>query len=225
MMNQPIWTYLPFGIVLLLIAVMPLAFPRFWSGNKNKAIICITIALPVFIFTLVHFPDRLMQSIEEYICFILMLSAFSLSPGESWWRETLRPPRNLTIFLFIGAVVSNLIGTTGASMLLIRPLLQTISERRHIFHIPVFFIFVVSNIGEVLPLLAIRRCFWATFAGSPSPGPSACCRTGSLLSACCSPPSTFGTGTITGKRQKKISRGIPGSAYNYRSMGRSTSFS
>ncbi len=168
MMNLPTWTYLPFGIVLLLIAVMPMAFPRFWSENRNKAIVCMIIALPVFLFNLVHFPDKLLQSIEEYICFILMLSAlFIISGGILVEGDLKASPGTLTIFLLIGAVISNFIGTTGASMLLIRPLLQTISERRHIFHIPVFFIFVVSNIGGSLTPLGDPPLFLGYIRGVP----------------------------------------------------------
>ncbi|MEN6486477.1 MAG: sodium:proton antiporter [Syntrophobacteraceae bacterium] len=168
MLNQPIWTYFPFGIVLLMIAVMPLAFPRFWSENRNKAIVCMIIALPVFLFNLVHFPDKLLASIEEYICFILMLSAlFIISGGILVEGDLKASPGTLTIFLLIGAVISNLIGTTGASMLLIRPLLQTISERKHIFHIPVFFIFVVSNIGGSLTPLGDPPLFLGYIRGVP----------------------------------------------------------
>ncbi len=167
-MNQPIWTYLPFGIVLLLIAVMPITFPRFWSENRNKAIVCLIIALPVFMFNLTHFPDQLLQSIEEYICFILMLSAlFIISGGILVVGDLKASPGTLTIFLLIGAVISNFIGTTGASMLLIRPLLQTISERKHILHIPVFFIFVVSNIGGSLTPLGDPPLFLGYIRGVP----------------------------------------------------------
>ncbi len=168
MLNQPIWTYIPFGAILLLIAVMPIAFPRFWSENRNKAIVCVIIALPVFIFNFIHFPDRLLQSIEEYICFILMLSAlFIISGGILVEGDLKASPGTLTIFLLIGAVISNLIGTTGASMLLIRPLLQTISERRQILHIPVFFIFVVSNIGGSLTPLGDPPLFLGYIRGVP----------------------------------------------------------
>lgn len=168
MMNQPTWTYLPFGIVLLLIAVMPISFPRFWCENRNKAIVCTIIALPVFIFNFIYFPERLLQSMEEYICFILMLSAlFIISGGILVEGDLKASPGTLTIFLLIGAVISNLIGTTGASMLLIRPLLQTISERKHILHIPVFFIFVVSNIGGSLTPLGDPPLFLGYIRGVP----------------------------------------------------------
>ncbi len=168
MMNQPTWTYLPFGIVLLLIAVMPISFPRFWCENRNKAIVCTIIALPVFVFNFIYFPERLLQSMEEYICFILMLSAlFIISGGILVEGDLKASPGTLTIFLLIGAVISNLIGTTGASMLLIRPLLQTISERKHILHIPVFFIFVVSNIGGSLTPLGDPPLFLGYIRGVP----------------------------------------------------------
>src|SRR4030066_324406 len=76
-------------------------------------------------------------------------------------------PEVYTMFLLVGAVLANFIGTTGASMLLIRPLLQTNSERRHTLHIPIFFIFLVSNIGGCLPPLGDPPLFMGLIKGVP----------------------------------------------------------
>jgi len=71
------------------------------------------------------------------------------------------------MFLFVGAVLANFIGTTGASMLLIRPMLQTNSERKHTLHVPIFFIFLVSNIGGLLTPLGDPPLFMGFIKGVP----------------------------------------------------------
>ena len=87
-------------------------------------------------------------------------------------------PATNTAFLGVGAVIASFIGTTGASMLLIRALLQTNRERRHVRHTVIFFIFLVSNIGGMLTRSVTRRCFSATSRACRSRGRSACGRRG-----------------------------------------------
>ncbi len=167
-MDIPIWICLPFVLMLLLIAIMPLAFPHFWEKNLNKAIISLIVSIPALIFNLIYFPNELLLTIEEYISFILMLSSlFVISGGILVSGDLRATPSTTTAFLIIGAVISNVIGTTGASMLLIRPLLQTISERKHVFHIPIFFIFIVSNIGGCLTPLGDPPLFLGYIRGIP----------------------------------------------------------
>lgn len=145
-MDAPVWIYLPFPLMLLLIAILPLVFPHFWENNRNKAIVSAIVSIPVFTFMLGASPGALLASMEEYLSFILLLASLFIISGGILVKGDLRAtPMANTAFLAVGAVIANLIGTTGASMVLIRPFLQTISERKHICHIPVFFIFVVSN--------------------------------------------------------------------------------
>lgn len=149
--TPPLLICLPFVVILLLIAVMPLAFPHFWEKNRNKAILAAIVSIPVFIYLVLRAPQELLRTFEEYLSFILLLaSLFIISGGILVKGDLKATPVVNTIFLLIGAVAANLVGTTGASMLLIRPLLKTICERKHIIHIPVFFIFIVSNIGGSL---------------------------------------------------------------------------
>jgi Na+/H+ antiporter NhaD/arsenite permease-like protein len=163
-----IWICLPFAVMLLLIAMLPLVFTRFWEKNHNKAMISFAVSLPVLIFAFIESPQDLLTALEEYASFISMLAALFIISGGILIKGDLRAtPLVNTVFLMIGAVIANIIGTTGASMLLIRPLLQTISERKKVFHIPLFFIFIVSNIGGCLTPLGDPPLFLGYLRGIP----------------------------------------------------------
>lgn len=159
---------LPFVILLLLIAIMPLRYPGFWGRNRNKAIVATLISLPVLVFLISKFPFELIRTLQDYISFILLLASLFVISGGILVNGDLRAtPAINTMFLFLGAIISNFIGTTGASMLLIRPLLKTISERKFTRHIPVFFIFIVSNIGGSLTPLGDPPLFLGYLRGVP----------------------------------------------------------
>ncbi|HWT83552.1 MAG TPA: sodium:proton antiporter, partial [Candidatus Methylomirabilis sp.] len=164
----PLYMCVPFVLFLLLIAILPLAFPRFWEKNRNKAIISALVSLPVLPFLLTRLPAELGRTAEDYVSFILLLaSLFIISGGILLTGDLRATPAVNTGFLLLGAVICNLIGTTGASMLLIRPLLKTNSERKHTSHIPVFFIFVVANIGGSLTPLGDPPLFLGFLRGVP----------------------------------------------------------
>lgn len=164
----PLYICAPFVILLLMIAIMPLTFHHFWEKNSNKAIVAGIISIPVLIFLIANSPEKLLHSAEEYISFILLLaSLFIISGGILIKGDLKATPLVNTGFLLVGAILANLIGTTGASMILIRPLLDTINERKHIFHIPIFFIFVVSNIGGSLTPLGDPPLFLGYLRGVP----------------------------------------------------------
>ncbi len=163
-----LYSGIPFVVLLLLIAIMPLAFPRFWEKNRNKAIITGIVSLPIFIFLLANYQFELVQNIKDYLSFIILLgSLFIISGGIAMTGDLRATPRINTTFLAIGAVLANFIGTTGASMLLIRPMLKTNSERNFTAHIPVFFIFLVSNIGGCLTPLGDPPLFLGYLRGIP----------------------------------------------------------
>lgn len=167
-MNIPVWICVPFALLLFLIAVLPLALPHFWENNRNKAIVSFVVSFPVLVFTLIEAPHSLLHTMEEYVSFILLLaSLFVISGGIQLQGDLRATPEVNSAFLLIGAVISNLVGTTGASMLLIRPLLSTISERKNTFHIPVFFIFIVSNIGGSLTPMGDPPLFLGYLRGVP----------------------------------------------------------
>lgn len=164
----PLIICLPFVLLLLLIAVMPLICPAFWERNRNKALLTAVIALPVLLFMIISLPDNLWSTFKEYISFILVLATLYIISGGILLTGNLQAtPMVNTGFLFSGAILANLIGTTGASVLLIRPLLHTIRERKHVQHIPVFFIFIVSNIGGCLTPLGDPPLLLGYFRGVP----------------------------------------------------------
>lgn len=142
---------------------------KFWESNNNKLILALLWSLPVIIllFGLGEWP-KLLDSMQDYFSFISLLFALFVVSGGIYLEGDLKatPLINVT-FLGIGAILANLIGTTGASMLLIRPVLKTNSERRHTTHIPVFFIFLVSNIGGALLPIGDPPLFLGYLKGVP----------------------------------------------------------
>ncbi len=165
----PLWTVSFFALMLLSIAVMPLLAEQWWERNRNKAIVSTVLAIPVLIiFGMSHNYKPIMHELDEYFSFIVLLgSLFVVSGGIFLSGDIRATPRITTSFLAIGAVIANVIGTTGASMLLIRPLLRTCSERERIYHIPIFFIFVVSNIGGCLLPIGDPPLFMGYLRGVP----------------------------------------------------------
>jgi Na+/H+ antiporter NhaD/arsenite permease-like protein len=110
----------------------------------------------------------LLHSAYEYLSFVALLVALFTVAGGIILRGDIVPhPRNNTLLLALGAVLANLIGTTGASMLLIRPLLKSNRLRRHTFHLPLFFIFLVSNAGGLLTPMGDPPLFLGYLQGVP----------------------------------------------------------
>ncbi len=150
----PLWSIVPFAGLLLCIAVLPLVREHWWEHNKNKAIVATAFGLPPFVYFLYADYHVLIHTGLEYGQFIvLILSLFVVSGGIFISGDIRATPKVNTLFLIVGAVLANLVGTTGAAMLLIRPMLRTNSQRKNTRHIPVFFIFLVANIGgSLLPI-------------------------------------------------------------------------
>ncbi|MBE0711272.1 MAG: sodium:proton antiporter [Candidatus Aminicenantes bacterium] len=163
-----LWAVVPFAGLLLSIALLPLRAPHFWENHKNKALVAFLWSLPIAIYFLFQAPHELILSMKDYASFLLLLTAlFIISGGIVLKGDLKATPEVNTLFLLIGAVLANFIGTTGASMLLIRPLLQTNSERRRTLHVPIFFIFLVSNIGGLLTPLGDPPLFMGFIKGVP----------------------------------------------------------
>jgi Na+/H+ antiporter NhaD/arsenite permease-like protein len=166
--TPPLYTGIPFAALLLAIAILPLAAHKFWDRNRNKAIITAVIALPALIYLLGDFRPELIHNVKDYVSFIILLgSLFIISGGILLTGDLRATPRTNTLFLLVGGIIANVIGTTGASMLLIRPLLRTNCERKVTGHIPVFFIFVVSNIGGCLTPIGDPPLFLGYLRGVP----------------------------------------------------------
>ncbi len=167
----PTWTVLPFAIYLLLIAVLPLVASHFWEKNRNKLILAIVAGLPVAIYLLAAQPHGgawLLHSAKEYVAFIVLLASLYVIAGGIHVRGSLSgTPVVNTGVLAIGALFASFIGTTGASMLLIRPLLRANEKRVRRAHIVVFFIFIVANAGGMLTPLGDPPLFLGFLRGVP----------------------------------------------------------
>lgn len=162
-----VWV-VPFACLLLGIAILPLAAPHFWESNLRKLGVSILLGLPVFFLYVVHAPHALVETARDYVSFMILLgSLFVISGGVQMDGDLEATPWVNSAFLAGGALFASLIGTTGASMLLIRPLLQTNSERRHVVHTVVFFIFLVSNVGGSLTPLGDPPLFLGYLQGVP----------------------------------------------------------
>src|SRR5574337_1331068 len=158
----------PFALMLLSIAVLPLLAPRWWESNLNKGIMCTVLGLPVSFYIFRLDSARLVETGIEYAAFIALLAALFIISGGIHLRGSLPgTPFTNTVVLATGAIFSNFIGTTGASMLLIRPVLRANERRRHQVHIVVFFIFIVSNVGGLLSPLGDPPLFLGFLRGVP----------------------------------------------------------
>jgi Na+/H+ antiporter NhaD/arsenite permease-like protein len=158
----------PFVLLLASIALLPLVAPRWWHSNRNKMLVSLALGAPVAVWFLAQFPAALAHTLLEYAAFIALLSALFLIAGGIYIRGSFtgKPLTNLGFYV-VGAVLANLIGTTGASMLLIRPLLRANHRRRHKAHIVVFFIFIVSNCAGLLTPLGDPPLYLGFLKGVP----------------------------------------------------------
>src|ERR1051325_7833551 len=164
----PLWSIAPFIAMLLSIAIVPLVFPDWWDNNRNKTLLSVILSLPVLAVILQCNPSLLKHSILDYFSFVSLLGAlFVISGGIHISGEFAGTPLVNTIFLGLGAVLANVIGTTGASMLLVRPYIRANNVRKHKAHLIIFFIFVVSNTGGLLTPLGDPPLFLGFLRGVP----------------------------------------------------------
>ena len=164
----PVYTAIPFVVMLLAIALCPLAVPEWWEPNRHKLIVSAVLGAPILAFYLARTPVALVGTAEEFVSFIVLIGGLYVISGGVLLRGDLQAtPLTNTAFLALGALLASLIGTTGASMLLIRALLQTNRERRHVTHTVVFFIFLVSNIGGMLTPIGDPPLFLGYLQGVP----------------------------------------------------------
>lgn len=161
----------PFALLLLCIALFPLLNPHWWEHNKNKGIIAASLGVPVALY-LFSFGHQGLEAIEhagkEYLSFLVLLGSLFVISGGVYVRGSLKgSPLVNTLFLALGAAVASFVGTTGASMLLIRPLLRANQRRTKVAHVVVFFIFIVSNCGGLLTPLGDPPLFLGFLKGVP----------------------------------------------------------
>ncbi|MCS4534518.1 sodium:proton antiporter [Neisseria montereyensis] len=161
---------IPFVLILLSIATGPLLFAHTWHHHFGKitAIWTLLFLIPFVMFfgfgEAVHTVAHAL--IAEYIPFIILLFAlYTISGGILVWGNLHGSPRMNTIILAIGTFLASIMGTTGAAMLLIRPILKANDNRKHKVHVVVFFIFLVANIGGGLTPLGDPPLFLGFLKG------------------------------------------------------------
>jgi Na+/H+ antiporter NhaD/arsenite permease-like protein len=148
----PVWTLLSFPALVLAIAIFPMAIPHLWERRGVQIAVVLLCTLPIVVYELSggHTP-QVLEGSKGYLAFVITLGAlFTTSGGIHLKGDIEATPRNNVLFLLSGALLASLVGTTGASMLLIRPLLKTNHQRDHRAHLVPFFILIVANAGGLL---------------------------------------------------------------------------
>ncbi len=165
----PLWALIPFVLMLGAIAVFPLVAGHWWEHNKNKLLVALGLGIPTaawLIFSgmthaLIH------QVVFDYIPFIVLLGSLFVITGGIFVDGNIesKPTINASI-IGIGGILASLMGTTGAAMLLIRPLISTNKERKHKVHTILFFIAVVANCGGLMTPLGDPPLFLMYLRGA-----------------------------------------------------------
>jgi Na+/H+ antiporter NhaD/arsenite permease-like protein len=164
------WWGVPFAGVLLSIAVFPLLAPAFWHHHFGKIAaawaMLFLVPFAVTFGSAVAFGALAHAMLEEYVPFIVLLTALYTVAGGICVRGNLHgSPRLNTGIIALGTLLASIMGTTGAAMLLIRPLLRANDDRKHVVHVVVFFIFLVANAGGSLSPLGDPPLFLGFLAG------------------------------------------------------------
>ena len=163
----PLWLVIPFAALLLMIATGPLFYPHFWHHHYPKVAIGLGVLVAAYYLLGMGQTTPIVHAAEEYFSFIALLGALFVASGTILIRTDYPgTPKNNAVLLFAGAVLSNFIGTTGASMLLIRPFMRLNAGRLKAYHI-IFFIFVVSNVGGALTPIGDPPLFLGFLRGVP----------------------------------------------------------
>jgi Na+/H+ antiporter NhaD/arsenite permease-like protein len=176
----PYTMVIPFVLMLLSIAIFPLVREHWWEKNSNKLLVSAVLGIPMLGYLFFRalagseaerhfFLHKVEHAIVfDYVPFIILLGSLFVISGGIMLRGDLRAtPKVNTAFLAVGAVLASFIGTTGAAMLLIRPVLATNSQRKHTVHTVIFFIFIVANIGGCLTPLGDPPLFLGYLRGVP----------------------------------------------------------
>lgn len=193
----PLWTTAPFVLLLLAIAVFPLTpgLHHWWESNTNRLLVSVVLGAATLAYYALfhgvavvgHWPAHHAVApsggvidwnlvgtvienalLQEYVPFIVLLfSLFTICGGVRIQGDMTASPWVNASFMAIGGLLASLVGTTGAAMLLIRPLLETNSERRYVAHTVVFFIFIVCNCGGCLLPIGDPPLFLGYLQGVP----------------------------------------------------------
>ena len=167
-----LWWSLPFAGMLASLAFMPLVAVHFWESHYGKIALAWSLLILFFLFIFFEFSvvkvTVLNTFLHHYFPFIIVIGAlYTISGGIRIDVEAEATPMVNTGIMVVGTILAGWIGTTGASMLLIRPLLHVNRQRKHRVHHMIFFIFLVSNIGGALTPLGDPPLFLGFLNGVP----------------------------------------------------------
>lgn len=163
------WSMIPFGLMLLIIAVAPLIVAEWWDKNRHKLAVSLLLAIPTAVCLVMGGMAKELehQLLSDYIPFIvLLLALYVITGGIHLSGDIKAKPWINTAFLALGWFLASIMGTTGAAMLLIRPLLTTNQQREHKVHTVLFFIALVANCGGLLTPLGDPPLFMLFLRGA-----------------------------------------------------------
>ena len=165
--GPPIWLAIPFILLLLMIATGPLLYEKFWHRHYPSIAVLLATSVLAYYLLVLHDWEKPVEALMDYVQFIALIAALYMASGGVVIAINKRatPFTNLGL-LFAGAILANLIGTTGASILLLRPYMRLNQGRIQAYHI-VFFIFMVSNIGGALTPIGDPPLFLGFLNGVP----------------------------------------------------------
>lgn len=163
------WGLVPFGLMLLVIAVAPLFVAEWWDKNRHKLAVSLLLAIPTAVCLVMGGMAQELehQLLSDYIPFIvLLMSLYVVTGGIHLSGDIKAKPWVNTLFLAIGWLLASVMGTTGAAILLIRPLLTTNQQREYKVHTVLFFIALVANCGGLLTPLGDPPLFMLFLRGA-----------------------------------------------------------
>ena len=164
------WSVIPFLFVLIGVAVFPHIFPRFWNKEINKIFFSFAVVIPVIVYLIDagYSSEVTHQILYDYIPFIILVFALFVITSGIHIRLNLRPtPIANTFILLIGFIFASIMGTTGAALLLVRPLLNMNKKRINKAHLMLFLIALVANCGGLLTPLGDPPLFMLFLRGVP----------------------------------------------------------
>ena len=163
----PVWLVLPFVGLLLMIATGPLFYHHHWHSHYPKYAVGLGAIVTLYYLIVLHDPISMLHALTEFLSFIALVASLFIAASGIFLKVNARgtPLANVSL-LSIGAVIANLIATTGAAMLFIRPFMRLNKGRLKAYHI-VFFIFIVANVGGALTPIGDPPLFLGFLRGVP----------------------------------------------------------
>lgn len=162
-----LYMVIPFIVLLLMIATGPIFYPHLWEHHYPKIAMALGSITVLYYLMVLDDYHSILHSLAEYLSFIALLGSLFVASGGILLRvDKKSTPLVNVLFLLFGAVIANVIGTTGASMLLIRPFIKINQDRIKAYHV-IFFIFLISNIGGALTPIGDPPLFLGFLRGVP----------------------------------------------------------